>query len=177
MVAMAACLSLLAAGCWSISGSSVASPSPGQTFRQSVDEFMLSLKECTEAKGYGWRFDRQGDGFSISGQSGLAVSEEQRQREQEDLRACIAAIDPARLEPPPRLTPVQYEQMYRYVLAQTECLRAAGYPVSDPPPLDVYVDSDRAFDPYVDLRDRGVSVSDDDVVRCQSDTNLPDFMQ
>ncbi len=84
--------------------------------------------------------------------------------------------DPARLQPPPPLTADQLRELYRYVVAQTECMRQAGYPVSDPPPFQVWVDSDRAFDPYSDLRARGIDFDHADLLRCQALPERPKFL-
>lgn len=137
---------------------------------------MLALKACLQAKGYDWEFRQEGSGFSISGGSGLDASPEQQERERVDTQACVAKVDPARLIPP-QLTASQLEEMYRYMLAQTACMRDAGYPVSDPPPLEVYLDTDRAFDPFGDLSERGIPFSQADLERCQMAGDVPGFLQ
>lgn len=55
-------------------------------------------------------------------------------------------------------------------------MRQAGYPVSDPPPFQVWVDSDRAFDPFADLRARGIDFDHADLVRCQAVPERPTFL-
>lgn len=141
---------------------------PVPPYRQTLEEFNLSVLSCIQDKGYMARLGEEG-AFMIDGVTDAqAVSA--------DLRACKEAIDPARLEPPPPLTATQLEQMYRYLIAQVACMRDAGYPASDPPPFQVYVDTDRAFDPYGDLRQRGVEFSHADLIRCQHVDERPDFL-
>jgi hypothetical protein len=121
---------------------------------------------------------RQDNGYNARVQEGglLFEGEYDRQTIKADNRVCTESIDPARLQPPPKLTDTMLEAWYRYVVAQTECMRAAGYPVSDPPPLQVFVDSEgAAFDPYGDLRLRGIEFSHADLIRCQDVAEKPDF--
>lgn len=129
---------------------------------------MLGVVACLQDKGYDTRLDDEG-GMSFDG-----VMDTQALTA--DIRACREAVDPARLLPPPPLTASQWEEMYRYLIAQVTCMRDAGYPVSDPPPFQVYVDTDRAFDPYGDLRQRGVDFSHADLLRCQHVDERPDFL-
>lgn len=139
------------------------------TYRQSRSEFVLAWAACLQEKGYRARVDDQGSGVMIDGATDPAKASA-------DSRACIEAVDPARLQPPPPLTSDQLRELYRYVVAQTECMRQAGYPVSEPPPFQVYVDSDRAFDPYSDLRARGMDFDEGDRLRCQAVEERPRFL-
>lgn len=159
------------------SASGLASSTPAGTaadrtavppYRQTLDEFNLGLLACIRDKGYNALLDSEG-GMSFDGVTdGQALTA--------DLRACQESMDPARLEPPPPLTAAQFEEMYRYLVAQVACMRDAGYPVSDPPPFQVYVDTDRAWDLYGDLRQRGVDFSHEDLIRCQRVDERPDFL-
>ena len=129
---------------------------------------MLGVVACLQDKGYNTRLDDEG-GMAFDGVADA-------QALQADIRACQEAMDPARLLPPPPMTAIQFEEMYRYLIAQVACMRDAGYPVSDPPPFQVYVDTDRAFDPYGDLRQRGLDFSHADRLLCQHVDERPDFL-
>ena len=143
------------------------SPEPTSPYRQTLDEFLVATAACLQEKGYNARVEE--GGIRVEGAY-------DRDTSKADLRACEERIDPARLQPPPEKTRAQLEAMYRFVVAQTECMREAGYPVSDPPPLQVYVDSEgSAFDPYGDLRLRGIGFSHEDLIRCQGVEERPDF--
>lgn len=149
------------------------SPSPGATpqptYRQSLGEFLLAVTACLQDKGYTVHVDDTGSGVVFDGSTDPAATTA-------DTRACVEAVDPARLQPPPPLTADQLLELYRYVVAQTECMRNAGYPVSDPPPFQVWVDSGQAFDPYIDLRNRGIDFDHADLVRCQAVEERPTFL-
>ncbi len=161
---------LVAVACDANKGSDGAGqPSPRSTYRQSRSEFVLAWAACLQEKGYQARVDDQGSGVMIDGVTDYAKASA-------DSRACVEAVDPARLQPPPPLTADQLRELYRYVVAQTECMRQAGYPVSDPPPFQVWVDSDRAFDPYSDLRARGIDFDHADLLRCQALPERPKFL-
>lgn len=170
-IVLAIAISALAEGCGtSPAGASSDQGSPGPTYRHaSAGDFMLAVVACLQEKGYRARIDDSGSGilFETPVDPSMASA---------DSRACAEAIDPARLEPPPPLTAEQAEQLYRYVVAQTECMRRLGYPVSEPPPFQVFVDSDAAFDPYVDLRTRGIDFDHADLLRCQSVPERPKFL-
>lgn len=164
MAALLVCVVLFLATCTAAPPST---PKPSSPYRLTGEEFLVALAACMQDKGYNARVD----------EGGLLIEREHDgEAVAPDIRACKGSIDPARLEPPPPLTASQLEAMYRYVVAQTECMRAAGYPVSDPPPLQVYVDSDQAFDPYSDLRLRGIDFSHADLLRCQDVEERPDFL-
>jgi hypothetical protein len=162
------CLVVALSGCGSTASTDPATEAPMPTYRQTQEEFILGWVACLQDKGYAARATGDG-GVQIDGAT-------DRQRVQADSRACKEAMDPARLLPPPPLTASQLEAMYRYVVAQTECMREAGYPVTDPPPFEVYVDTNRAFDPYGDLRQRGVHFTPEDLYRCQRVDERPDFV-
>jgi hypothetical protein len=144
------------------------SPEPTSPYRQTLDEFLVAMAACLQEKGYNARVEE--GGLRVGGAY-------DRETSKADFRACEERIDPARLLPPLPLTRSQLEALYRYVVAQTECMREAGYPVSDPPPLQVFVDSEgSAFDPYGDLRQRGIDFSHEDLLRCQDVEGRPGFL-
>jgi hypothetical protein len=158
-------LGLVLWGC--TSGPSSTGPEPTSPYRQTLEEYLITLAACMREQGYNATVDE--GGLLVDGVF-------DRDRAMADQRACQEQIDPARLQPPPKKTRAQLEAMYRYVVAQTVCMREAGYPVSDPPPLQVYVDSEgAAFDPYGDLRLRGIGFSHEDLIRCQGVEERPDF--
>ncbi|GIW20363.1 MAG: hypothetical protein KatS3mg065_0659 [Chloroflexota bacterium] len=146
--------------------------SPRPTYRQSgVGSSSSPWASCLQEKGYPARVDGQACGVhQVDG-----VTDDPTKLRAES-RACVEAVDPARLLPPPPLTSEQLLAFYRYVVAETDCMRQAGYPVSDPPPFQVWVDSDRAFDPFADLRTRGIDFDHADLVRCQAVPERPTFL-
>lgn len=159
-------VSLVLSGCTS-SPSSTGLPEPTSPYRQTLEGYLIALAACMREQGYDAKVEE--GGLFVGGVF-------DRGRAMADQRTCQEQIDPARLQPPPKKTRAQFEAMYRYVVAQTECMREAGYPVSDPPPLQVYVDSEgTAFDPYGDLRLRGIGFSHEDLIRCQGVEERPDF--
>jgi hypothetical protein len=144
-------------------------PEPTSPYRQSLQDFMAALVGCMQEKGYSARLVDQGEGMQIYGATN-------RLKAKADQEACTLQLDPRRLEPPPPRTRAQWEASYRYLIAQTECMREAGYPVSSPPPLDEYVASHgAAFDPYGDLVQRGIHFSHEDLLRCQHVRERPGF--
>jgi len=143
--------------------------SPRPTYRHaSAREFLLAVAACLQDKGYPAQVTADG-GIAVDGNFDPS-------RLRADNRACIEAVDPARLLPPAPLTRDQLLEFYRYVVAETECMRQAGYAVSDPPPFQVWVDSDRAFDPFGDLRARGIDFDHADFVRRQAVPERPKFL-
>lgn len=170
VLGLAISFAVLACGAGASPGPS-ASPgsTPQPTYRQTLSEFLLAVTACLQDKGYQAHVDDQGGGVVIDGSTDPAATSA-------DTRACVEAVDPARLQPPPPLTADQLLELYRYVVAQAECMRKAGYPVSDPPPFQVWVDSGQAFDPYIDLRNRGVDFDHADLVRCQAVDERPTFL-
>lgn len=161
-------LAVLACGAGGPEG---ASPdgSPRPTYRQSsAREFLLAVAACLQEKGYPARVTEDG-GIGVEGDFDPSKLRAEN-------RACVEAVDPARLLPPPPLTSEQLLAFYRYVVAETDCMRQAGYPVSDPPPFQVWVDSDRAFDPFGDLRARGIDFDHADLVRCEAVPERPTFL-
>jgi hypothetical protein len=148
--------------------SSAAARTPVPPYRQTRDEFDLGVVACLQSKGYNAHLTDDG---------GIAVDNAtDPQAAQADDLACRESLDPARQQPPPPLTASQWQEMYQYLIAQVACMRDAGYQVSDPPPFQVYVDTDRAFDPYGDVRQRGVDFSHADLIRCQHVDERPDFL-
>jgi hypothetical protein len=92
------------------------------------------------------------------------------------LHDCIASIDPARLQPPPALTREQLDAWYAFRLRQAECLRSAGYAVPDPPPQQVFDDTDGEWDPFDALLGTGVTPAESDAGRCQHLAGQPEFL-
>jgi hypothetical protein len=164
---------VLLSGCVSTPSPATQSPAtPGRTpvapYLQTSEEFWLGVVACLQDKGYDPHLDAEG-GISFDG-----VMDQKAL--QADSRACQESMDPARLLPPPPLTASQLQEMYGYLIAQVRCMRDAGYPVSEPPPFQVYVDTNMAFDPYGDLRQRGLNFSHADLLRCQHVPERPDFL-
>jgi len=154
---------------------SAGAPSTPTVYRQSLEEFAVALRACIADKGYDWQVAVVDGSLSIHSDTGLAAGDAQLEREAADLRACIASIDPARLEPP-TLTDDQVAALYRYAVAQAACMRAAGYPVDEPPPIEVFRASGATWEPYGGLLARGVELRHDDVLRCQRVPERPSFV-
>jgi hypothetical protein len=121
-----------------------------------------------QEKGYAARLTDRGEGLEIRGAP-------DRLKSKADQEACTLQIDPRRLQPPPPKTRTQLEAMYRYVIAQTECMRQAGYPVSNPPPLDAYIDAGAVHDLYGDLVRRGIDFTHEELLECQHVSERPEF--
>lgn len=148
------------------------SPTGRPDFGQSRDEFLLLVRECIEDHGFAVTLGPDG-GFNFAELS----SREQLDEARGVSRACVEEVDPARLDPLPPLSGAQLIEMHDYALAQAECLREAGYPVGPAPPLQVYVDTEGAWDPYVDLAERGMPPDAEDVVACQDIEEQPKFLE
>lgn len=134
-------------------------------------EYFLRMEECLQEKGYGVSADVDEFPYSLSFRDNDVPFEQL----DTDRRACTESIDPVRLEQRVPLTRGQLEQLFDYVNAQVDCMRQAGYPAADPPPLQVFIDSAGAWEPYSDLRERGIDFSAEDLASCQNIPELPDF--
>ncbi|CAN5536974.1 hypothetical protein BH23CHL10_BH23CHL10_13700 [soil metagenome] len=160
------------AGCSSGQDGQDESPSGSwPEYRQPRAAFLQLVRACIEEHGFDVVLGED-EGFNFPN----LRSEEQQREAREVSRACVAEVDPARLEPVPPLTAQQLGEMYRYALAQAECMRAAGYPVGEAPPERVFIDTDGAWDPYIDLVEQGNAPHPEDVVRCQSVDAKPEFL-
>lgn len=151
------------------SGESVTG-SPFQ-YRHTKEEFLLLVLDCVRGRGYDVEFDLEDERFSgdfgdraASRAFGQALGE------------CLEEVDPARADPPP-LTDDQYRELYAYTAGQVECLRQRDYPAGDPPPEQVWVDSQGEWNPYVDLVERNIAVDDEDRVHCQNAVEEPRFYE
>lgn len=151
---------------------STPAPAERSEFRQPRDEFLLLVRECIEDHGFEVTLGPDG-GFNFAELGSRDRLDEARRLSQ----TCIEQVDPARIEPPPPLTEAQLAEMYEYAIAQAECMREAGYPVGPPPPVQVYVDTEGAWDPYVDLAERGMPPAVEDVVACQNIEEQPEFLE
>lgn len=152
----------------------ISTTTPGPTplaYRHTLDEFNILMRACLEDRGFAVTI--RADGGMDFGELG---SRERLEQARASVKDCTGKIDPARLEEPPPLSRDQLREMYEYVLAQLNCLEAAGYPAGDPPPIDVFIDSDGAWDPYGDLIERGFSPATEDVISCQNVAAKPDFV-
>lgn len=136
---------------------------------------MVAVKGCLHGMGYDWEFQLSEGGFQVSGGSGLGAGEDQLARESQAMNSCMTAVDPARLAPP-TLSEVQLRSLYEYALSQTLCMRDAGYPVADPPPFEVYVDTGGHWEPYDYLVQEGISFAHEDLVRCRAVEERPAFL-
>lgn len=164
---------MLASGCATLpaQGESGDSLQPLPVYRQSRVEFLLLVKACIEDRGFSVVL-RDDGGFDF----GELGSRERLEAARAASRECIGEVDPARLEPPPPLTAAQLSAMYAYAVAQTECMRSAGYLVRDPPPKEVFIDTGGQWDPYVDLAQQDLPPLPEDVVRCQNIAEKPPFL-
>lgn len=148
-----------------------ASRDPDSPYETTIEEFFLQTKTCVEEQGFPVTIDIEERSFSFD----LGTDARARQA-REALRECQQEIDPRRLEPPAPLTDEQFASWYDYVLSQTACLRDAGYPVGDPPPEQVFIDSEAEWDPYEELALRGAPPSQEDLERCRAVEERPAFL-
>lgn len=148
-------LGLLLAGCAGTPVPDSVDPSvpaqsldPDSPYRTTLQEFWIQMKACVEDKGQTVEVDPYDQSlvFTFGDQRGselamAAVSE------------CKAAIDPSRGEPAPPPTDEQLRSLYSYYIAQVDCLIAAGYPASSPPPEQIFIDSEGGWSPYTGIED------------------------
>ncbi len=132
---------------------------------------MLRTKACLEDAGFTVELDPEDNSL-------LFTFGDQREQERATaaVRECQAAIDPARLEPVSPRSEEQLRAWYVYVVAQVDCLLAAGYPVPSPPPEAVFVDSQGDWDPYFELIQAGAPASQADYRKCEQVDGRPGFL-
>lgn len=76
--------------------------------------------------------------------------------EQSDLlNAYLIACRAGLYLPEATRTPEQWAELYAYKLAVADCLRAEGHNISEPPSLEVFVESDGMWSPFSDLLELG----------------------
>ena len=143
----------------------------GAAHQLSRDEFLLQMKSCLEDHGFSVTLTEDG-GISF----GELGSRERLDAALAARSACVKAVDPARLEPPPALSESQLTALYEYVVAENGCLRDLGYAVGEPPPEQVFIDTTGGWDPFGYLAEQGTPPATDDVLRCRAVPNRPSFL-
>ena len=114
--------------------------------RFEVDNYQLVrlLARCVADHGFFLTPTEDGAGLLFQ-----AVPPEQNQLAQAVLTACREGL---RLEKPVPPTVEQLEEIHAYLIAVARCLESEGYSVTEPPSVDVFVDSQAgAWNPYDDL--------------------------
>lgn len=153
------------------SGGPSATVDPDSPFQTTLEQFMLLTKACVEDKGYSVEVDPEDWSLLFS-----FGSEREQQGAIEAVHECQAQIDPARLNPLPPPSPEQLRAWYAYVVAQAQCLVAAGYPVPSPPPEQVFLDTEGEWDPYFELEQAGSPASREDKRACDDVPGRPAFL-
>ncbi len=124
---------------------------PDSPYRTTPQEYALQLRACLEDKGFSVEVDPYD--FHLQFQLG---SDSRTAELQATVTECRAGLDPSRNDPPPPLTEEQLRALYRYRLAQADCLVAAGYPTAPAPPEQVFVDTGGQWDARVGLEDAAI---------------------
>ena len=115
---------------------------PDSPYQTTAEEYGLQLKACLTDKGFNVELDPYD--FSLRFKLGTDGSTEDLQA---TVTSCRTGLDPSRLKPPPPISEEQLRELYRYRVAQANCLIAAGYPASSAPPEQVFVDGGGQWDP------------------------------
>lgn len=124
-------------------------PSPsGPRSSDGPDSYFVALAACLREAGWDAVLDPSGQGVSVD-----SVTGEQRPAFMRARAACTESVgEPPTVAP---LTEAEIRDRYAYLLAARDCLLALGYPVSEPPSEDVFVDSwsTGPWSPYADIVD------------------------
>lgn len=115
---------------------------PESPYQTTPEEYGLQLKACLTDGGFNVELDPYD--FSLKFNLG---SDRPLEELQAAMTECRTGLDPSRNEPPPPLSEGQLRELYRYHVAQANCLIAAGYPASSAPPEQVFVDAGGQWDP------------------------------
>lgn len=142
---------------------------PDSPYETTPEEYALRLKGCLGDRGFNVEIDPYD--YHLSGNVG---SEGRVNELQVAASECRAAIDPTRNEPPPPPTEEQLRALYRYYVAQADCLVAAGYPAASAPPEQVYVDNGGQWDPRLGLED--VDIPQTVTRACEEVEGRPTFL-
>ena len=123
-------------------------PKPGHTldpdspYKTTAEEYALQLKACLVDKGFSVEIDPYDQHLTFK------LGNEASQNDlQPAVTACRAGLDPSRNEPPPPLSEDQLRALYRFRVAQGQCMTDAGYPTGAAPPEQVFVDAGGQWDP------------------------------
>lgn len=162
-------LALVVVAC---SATQEATAEPTSPYRHTQEEFLLLTKACIEDAGFQVELSVEEGGFSFPDLG----SDQRAGQARQTVRDCMRSVDPTRLEDPPERTREQLEALYPYAVAQAECMAAAGYPASTPPPIDVFVDDGAVWEPYTILSAEGITYDQEDLVRCQNVEEKPEFL-
>lgn len=142
---------------------------PDSPYQTTPEEFALQLKACLADQGFKVEIDPYD--FHLSGNVG---SEDRVKALSAAVPACRISIDPSRNDPPPPLTEDQLHALYRYNVAQADCLLAAGFPASSTPPEQVFVDGGGQWDARMGLEDADIPQT---VIRaCEQLEGRPSFL-
>lgn len=121
---------------------------PESPYRTTPGEFALQLKACLADRGFQVEIDPYD--FHLTGQFG---GEDAVKALQTAVADCRTSIDASRNDPPPPLTEEQLRALYRYRVAEAECLEAAGHATAVVPPEQVFVDGGGQWDARWGLED------------------------
>jgi len=107
-----------------------------------IDWYEVTALEvrCANDNGIPVRLIPPGDGFSFG-----EVPPEQSAVAMEVVEACEKALKLPAYEPAGR---AELEEIYAYMVALASCLETQGHSVSDPPSVEVFVDSHGSWNPY-----------------------------
>jgi len=127
-------------------------PIEGYRDFSSVDPFEIDAYEVNRlwagcVNDHGFPAQLKPDGLTIDY---TGVTDEQQQIAQAVSIACFNGL---RLPNtwPPQYTNQQWEKLYSYELALADCVRGQGYDVTDPPSVDVFIDTTGMWSPYDEL--------------------------
>jgi hypothetical protein len=162
---------LLAEGCTGSGPTPAPTKDPRSPYATTRAEYFLAVKACLQDRGFAVEIDVD-QGAIITNES----TDERAREAAAATKECQKAIDPKRLEPPPKPDVDELRAWYAYVVAQVQCYRAAGYAVPDPPPEQVFIDSGGLWDPAGKLLETtGQAIPPDPVHRCQAVPERPSF--
>jgi hypothetical protein len=115
------------------------------------DEYIPLLAACLRE--HGWPAEIRADG----GLSVDSLADDQRQAFMAARGECEAEI--GSLPPAPPLDEEQIRQRYEFLLGARQCLIDLGYPISDPPTVETFIETYATgpWSPFNDLADQTTS--------------------
>lgn len=132
------CLSLLLSGCGGQDGSAPVSEAPAAA---AVEEYGPGMQRCLGEAGY--EVQVMADG-GIRGQ----VHPDQMSVFDEVHKACETEVSGHLVQ---EASDDQFRTLYTQRLALKDCLTAEGFTISEPPSVQVFIDSGGQWQPYADV--------------------------
>lgn len=124
---------------------------PDSPYQTTPEEYSLQLKACLIDKGFAVDIDPYDQHLMFDLGSDVSQSDLQSA-----VATCRAGLDPSRNKPPPPLSEDQLRALYRYRVAQANCVIDAGYPAASAPPEQVFVDGGGQWDFRIGLEDEDI---------------------